>query len=193
LDTTYRVFFRDEDKAIVGRDEFHADDDGSAMVISHMIADACADRCAEFELWQGSRRVDRRLATGSFPSAEKIAGIVIEREMAIRDSRWTIADSKRLLEKTSRLVKSVRGSRALKRAVMPAPFGPDYWRERAEEARAQASQSLDPSAKRTMLEIAENSVGRAGRGDSQDRLVADRALDFSNYHRSRSCCFINSG
>ena len=108
MSTAYRVFFRDEDKAIVGRDEFHADDDASAIVIGHMLADACADRCAEFELWQGTRRVDGGLAKGGFPSADKIAGIVIEREIAIRDSRWTIADSARLLERTSRLVASVR-------------------------------------------------------------------------------------
>jgi hypothetical protein len=39
---------------------------------------------------------------------------------------------------------------------MPDRFGPQHWRERAEEARAQASQMHDPSARRTLLEIAEN-------------------------------------
>lgn len=39
---------------------------------------------------------------------------------------------------------------------MTAPFSPDYWRERAEEARAQASEMRDPGSRRTMLEIAEN-------------------------------------
>jgi hypothetical protein len=32
----------------------------------------------------------------------------------------------------------------------------EYWLERAEEARAQASEMHDPDAKRTLLEIAEN-------------------------------------
>jgi hypothetical protein len=104
----YRVFFKDGDKAIVGRDEFHADDDASAMVVGHMLADACADRCAEFELWQGTRRVDGRFDMGALPRSDKIAEIVIEREMAIRDSRWTIAESVRLLAQTSRLVKRFR-------------------------------------------------------------------------------------
>ena len=104
----YRVFFRDGSKAIVGRDDFHAQDDACAMVVGHMLADACGDLCTEFELWQGTRRVDGRFAMGALPRAEKIAGIVIERELAIRDSQWTIAESVRLLEQTSRLVKRVR-------------------------------------------------------------------------------------
>jgi F0F1-type ATP synthase membrane subunit b/b' len=40
--------------------------------------------------------------------------------------------------------------------MVPDRLGADYWRERAEETRAQASQMRDPSAKRTLLEIAEN-------------------------------------
>lgn len=39
---------------------------------------------------------------------------------------------------------------------MPDRLGPDYWRNRAEEARAQASEMRDPSARRTLLDIAEN-------------------------------------
>jgi hypothetical protein len=39
---------------------------------------------------------------------------------------------------------------------MPAKLGTEYWRERAEEARAQAEQVADPTAKRTLLDIAEN-------------------------------------
>jgi F0F1-type ATP synthase membrane subunit b/b' len=39
---------------------------------------------------------------------------------------------------------------------MPVGFDADYWRERAEEARAQASEMRDPGTKRTLLEIAQN-------------------------------------
>ncbi len=39
---------------------------------------------------------------------------------------------------------------------MPAKLGAEYWRERAEEARAQAEQMPDPTARRTLLDIAEN-------------------------------------
>src|SRR5690242_1941453 len=75
----YRIFFRDGAKAIVGRDDFRAEDDASAMVVGHMLADACADLCTEFDLWQGTRRVDGRFAMGALPRGEKIADIVIER------------------------------------------------------------------------------------------------------------------
>jgi hypothetical protein len=37
---------------------------------------------------------------------------------------------------------------------VPPSLGADHWRERAEEARAQASEMKDPTAKRTLLEIA---------------------------------------
>ena len=39
---------------------------------------------------------------------------------------------------------------------MPHRLGGDYWRERAEEARAQASQMRDPTARQTLLGISDN-------------------------------------
>jgi hypothetical protein len=39
-------------------------------------------------------------------------------------------------------------------SVVPAHLGADYWRERADRARAQASTMNDPAAKRALLEIA---------------------------------------
>jgi hypothetical protein len=41
-------------------------------------------------------------------------------------------------------------------SFVPASLGADYWRERAEEARAQASEMKDSTAKRTLLDIAHN-------------------------------------
>jgi hypothetical protein len=49
---------------------------------------------------------------------------------------------------------------------MPDCLSPEYWRERAEEARAQASQMRDPSARRTLLEIAENYEQLAAQAES---------------------------
>ena len=40
--------------------------------------------------------------------------------------------------------------------AMPQRFDPEYWRERAEEARAQAEEMHDAKAKRTLLGIAES-------------------------------------
>ena len=39
---------------------------------------------------------------------------------------------------------------------MPDRFGADYWRERADEARAQADQMHTESARKTLYEIAAN-------------------------------------
>lgn len=39
---------------------------------------------------------------------------------------------------------------------MPDRLGADHWRERAKEARVQASQMQDADARRNMREIAEN-------------------------------------
>jgi hypothetical protein len=106
---TYRVFFRNEARVIVGRDDFDADDDASAMAIAYMLADACGDRCAAFELWQKTRRVDTCFAKSVTPSADEIAERVIDRELAISASQWAIANSLRLLEQTKRLIMSARG------------------------------------------------------------------------------------
>jgi hypothetical protein len=39
---------------------------------------------------------------------------------------------------------------------MPDRLGADYWRKRAEKARAQASEMRDPKARRALLGIAQN-------------------------------------
>ena len=106
---TYRVFFRAADNLIVGRDDFDAGNDVRAVVVARMLRDACSDKCADFEVWQGTRRVDmpcRKWADAIDSEAENIA---LERELAIRASRWTIADSRRLLEETRRLLNQTRG------------------------------------------------------------------------------------
>jgi hypothetical protein len=41
----------------------------------------------------------------------------------------------------------------------------DYWRARAEEARTQAGEMRDPTAKRTLLAIAENYGQLAGQAE----------------------------
>jgi hypothetical protein len=46
--------------------------------------------------------------------------------------------------------------RSVGRIAMSNRLGLEYWRERAEEARAQASEMRDPDARRTLLGIADN-------------------------------------
>jgi hypothetical protein len=103
----YRVYFRNQHAFIVGRDDFVAVDDEDAVVIAKTLADACSDLCARFELWQSKRRVDAS-PEQTIPNANEIAArvqnIVLERELALRDSKWVIAESARLLKETERLL-----------------------------------------------------------------------------------------
>jgi hypothetical protein len=107
----YRVYFRNQHKFIIGRDDFLAFDDDDAMVIAKTLADACSDLCTDFELWQGAQRVD---TSQTIPNANEIAAriqdIVLERELVLRNTEWVVADSRRLLEMTERLLNKPRRS-----------------------------------------------------------------------------------
>lgn len=111
--TTYRLYLRDAERQIVGRDDFDSDNDARAMLVARMLRDACSDKCTGFELWQNTRRVDLPCPNWSTFSADelhaKVEAIVLDRELAIRASRWTISDSARLLEQTRRLLNKAGG------------------------------------------------------------------------------------
>jgi hypothetical protein len=99
---SYRTYFRGGG-VIVGRDDFDADGDKAALLIASKLRDACSDVCDTFELWQGGRRVHwppNSAATSSKQISACTQEIVAEREIAIRDSAWPIARSKRLLDAT---------------------------------------------------------------------------------------------
>ena len=102
----YRVYFVNWNASVAGRDDFDAEDDAQAAVIARLLRHACSDRCAGFELWQGARRVDTLLPKGFDTKrlSSRLQDIVLERELALRDSRWSIADSQRLLEQTHHLL-----------------------------------------------------------------------------------------
>ena len=109
----YHVYFRSGEDAIVGRDDFAAEDDATALQIASLLQDACSDMCERFELWEGARPIVPRPAAKPALSAadfyRRLEEIAIEREIAIRDSRWMIARSKRLLEQMQRLIDKAPG------------------------------------------------------------------------------------
>jgi CheY-like chemotaxis protein len=106
----YRLLLLDESDAILGRDDFDAEDDPGAVLIANMLYDACSDRCARFELYQNGRRLDLSSRNRPLERPEQIRArtqeIVLEREQALYDSGMAIAESKRLLERLS----DMRGS-----------------------------------------------------------------------------------
>jgi hypothetical protein len=109
---SYRAYFRDRQGEIVGRDDFEAADDIRAMIVARKLRDACSDCCATFELWDGARHVSKFPRETAVRNLEDVAAevqtIVLEREMAIRDSDWMIADSSLLLERAGQLLEKVR-------------------------------------------------------------------------------------
>src|SRR5215831_18787066 len=102
---TYRIYLRDHLWMICGRDDFDAEGDDTAIAIAGILADACSDRCGSFEVWQGTRLVSGVLALSPRPRVglSELAGsaqsVVIDREIAIKDSMFAIASSRRLLKK----------------------------------------------------------------------------------------------
>jgi hypothetical protein len=88
------------------------------MILAEVLCDACSDMCGFFELWQGCRRVGAGYArlvhiSASMLNAEMQEAIV-RHEETLRDSRWHVAESRRLLE----LTRSARG-----RWVRKSPSG----------------------------------------------------------------------
>lgn len=101
---SYRCLFRGRSGAIEGRDDFEANDDDEASVLAVLLGDACSDICDTFELWQDARRLE--IASGKAILLNEITARMQEslilREETIRDGRWMISRSHRLLERLAR-------------------------------------------------------------------------------------------
>jgi hypothetical protein len=103
---TYRIYFRSSSR-IVGREDFTADDDRTAVVIAEILYDACSDKCDSFGLWRGTHCVVGRGVLPRPLGAEIVQGnnqaSVIECLEAIQRSHWSIASSERLLMRLNEL------------------------------------------------------------------------------------------
>ncbi len=101
---SYRCFFRGRSGAIEGRDDFEANDDNEAAALAELLGDACSDICDTFEVWQGAIRL--AIPPGQPILVSEITALMqkslVLREETIRDSRWMIARSHRLLERLAR-------------------------------------------------------------------------------------------
>lgn len=69
---TYRIYFRSSKGHILGREDFEAQDDRTALDIATVLGNACSDVCAGFELWAGGRRVDTAFTVSRITDAEKL-------------------------------------------------------------------------------------------------------------------------
>jgi hypothetical protein len=87
---------------IIGRGDFDVADDMSAIKLMDALTGACSDMTQRYELWCG-RTLVREAGVGAVPLsrtevAEHLRDLIADVEISLRDSRWKIAESKRLLE-----------------------------------------------------------------------------------------------
>jgi len=91
--------------AIIGSEEFEAENDAAALVIARNIFDAGADLCDVFDLWDGTRQIDQsRVATlQTNVISARWQDQVMRAEEALLNSGWAIAHSRRLLARFNEL------------------------------------------------------------------------------------------
>src|SRR5215472_1613305 len=97
----YRIYLMVAGR-IRAREDFKADNDIDAIRIAQTLCDACSDSCNSFDLWQGERKVDPPQGFQPVSFAELTQAhqqIVVETEETLVESDWTIAQSKRLIER----------------------------------------------------------------------------------------------
>ena len=61
---TYRIYCRDQQRVIIGRDDFAAADDEHALTIARTLRRACSDVCAGIELCREELFCDLILLAG---------------------------------------------------------------------------------------------------------------------------------
>ena len=105
----YCIYLYGTSGSMLGRHEFQAENDRSAMAVAEQLWDACSDVSASFELWDGLRRVDADFSRMPCPSvsAEHIMMAsqvsLVEHEETLRSSFWALARSERLLQRIHEL------------------------------------------------------------------------------------------
>lgn len=98
----YMACFYDAVGTLMGRCALAAESDDEAQDTAAVLYDACSDVCSYYELWKGRTAVRKAQYFVLAPTATELSRrtqqIVLDREIAIRDSQWHIADSRRLLD-----------------------------------------------------------------------------------------------
>jgi len=96
---SYRLYLLGDDDIIQGYFDFPEESDEAAYEIAALAFDACSDRAMNFELWHNSQRINPLAmplrAQGQAQANRQAQFVALGERM--RDSRWAIASSKRLL------------------------------------------------------------------------------------------------
>ena len=104
----YRLYFLDPRGEIQAREEFAAPDDETALRICAFVYDACSDSSFDWSLSRGSLQLQKSNAHGpgravAAELSQDMQHRVLELEETIQRSRWMIAKSTKLLERTAQL------------------------------------------------------------------------------------------
>ncbi len=97
----FRLFLRNSQRRIVGRSDFNAVDKDSGLRIAHIIADACSDACAAYDVLQDGQLVASVATNAGQPETDLTEfelQVVVDLVIALHNSVWAVHDSKRLLE-----------------------------------------------------------------------------------------------
>ena len=102
----YRLYFLNESGRVIASDVFDAARDHEATEMAVLLADACADACCGYELWQAHRKIAGQIPINGGITAKTAAHMneatqnaVIDREERIQRSRSRVSESRRLLAK----------------------------------------------------------------------------------------------
>ena len=96
----YRIYFFGVEE-IIGRHDFEADGDPTAVQMAQALFDVCSDTCQSFDLWRSSKHISvpRLFRSLSFAELSEVSQErVIQTEEQIAQSAWLVAKSRRLLE-----------------------------------------------------------------------------------------------
>ena len=107
----YRLCLLDEKGVTTAREEFIAPSDEAAAEICRVVADACSEHHLGYEIWSFARLVSRvpevssvSVAVPAWTEIERgRQSNILDLEESIQQSRWAIAQSRRLVEKTNAL------------------------------------------------------------------------------------------
>lgn len=98
--SSYRLYLLGDDGIIRGYFDFAAESDKAAFDLAELALDACSDRATHFELWHDAHLLNLAalppMTTYEQVLASRQAQVVAFEER-MRDSRWAVATSERLL------------------------------------------------------------------------------------------------
>ena len=103
----YHLYFLNAHGRIEVGEAFDAESDTVALVVADALCEACADVCDRFDLWEGTRRVEKLPIRRDAALVAAAQAQVLKIAMAIRERRGTLGASKTLAAAIERLEREI--------------------------------------------------------------------------------------